>query len=106
MRGVIWRAILASVTLLFATGSQSTESDLQFWSSGRVNHAIDKDWSISFTARGRFDEDVSHSKDYMHRPYVSWTLVDNVPLIDSLTVMAGSDACTRSTGATNTARGK
>ena len=42
-------------------------------------------------ARGRFDEDASHSKDYLLRPYASWTIVDNVPFVDSLTVMAGYD---------------
>jgi hypothetical protein len=42
-------------------------------------------------ARGRFDEDASHSKDYLLRPYLSWTLVDDVPFVDSLTVMAGYD---------------
>jgi Protein of unknown function (DUF2490) len=91
MRGAMWRVILACVPLLVATGSQATENDFQFWPSGRINHAINEDWSISFSARGRFDEDASHSKDYLLRPYLSWTIVDDVPFVDSLTVMAGYD---------------
>ncbi len=83
--------ILACVTLLIATGSHATDDDFQLWSIGRIHHAIDEDWSVSFMARGRFDEDASHSKDYLLRPYLSWTLVDNVPFVDSLTVMAGYD---------------
>ena len=35
--------------------------------------------------------DMAHEKDVLVRPYVSWTLVDGVPLIDSLTVEAGYD---------------
>jgi hypothetical protein len=83
--------LIACVLLLVATESHATDNDFQFWPSGRINHAINKDWSISFTARGRFDEDASHSKDYLLRPYLSWTIVDDVPFVDSLTVMAGYD---------------
>jgi hypothetical protein len=83
--------ILACVPLLIATGSHATDDDFQLWSIGRIHHAIDEDWSVSFMARGRFDEDASHSKDYLLRPYLSWTLVDDVPFVDSLTVMAGYD---------------
>jgi hypothetical protein len=98
--------LIACVLLLVATGSHATENDFQLWPVGKIHHAINEDWSISFTARGRFDEDASHSKDYLLRPYVSWTLVDNVPFVDSLTVMAGYATSTRSTGATSTARGR
>jgi hypothetical protein len=86
-----WRVLLASVLLLAPIASRATDNEFQLWSVGRVNHAINEDWSISFTVRGRFDEDVSHSKDYLLRPYASWTLVNDVPFIDSLTVMAGYD---------------
>ena len=86
-----WHVLLACVSLLVATGSHATDSDFQLWPAGRVNHAINEDWSVSFMARGRFDEDASHTKDYLLRPYVSWTIVDDVPFIDSLTVMAGYD---------------
>jgi hypothetical protein len=79
------------VPLLAPTASLATENDFQLWPVGRIHHAIDEDWSVSFMARGRFDEDASHSKDYLLRPYASWTLVDNVPFVDSLTVMAGYD---------------
>jgi hypothetical protein len=87
----MWRVILACVPLLVATASRATENDFQLWSVGRIHHAIDEDWSISFTARGRFDEDASHSKDYLLRPYLSWTIVDDVPFVDSITLMAGYD---------------
>jgi hypothetical protein len=83
--------LIACVLLLVPTASHATDNDFQFWPSGRINHAINEDWSISFTARGRFDEDASHSKDYLLRPYLSWTLVDDVPFVDSLTLMAGYD---------------
>jgi len=91
MRRAAWRVLLAWVLLLVPIGSRAIDSDFQLWSVGRVHHAVNEDWSISFMARGRFDEDVSHSKDYLLRPYASWTLVDDVPFIDSLTVMAGYD---------------
>jgi hypothetical protein len=91
MRGVMRRVILACVPLLVATGSLATENDFQLWPAGRIHHAIDENWSVSFMARGRFDEDASHSKDYLLRPYLSWTIVDDVPFVDSLTVMAGYD---------------
>ena len=77
--------------LLVPAGSHATDNDFQLWPVGRVHHAINEDWSISFMARGRFDEDASHSKDYLLRPYLSWTIVDDVPFVDSLTVMAGYD---------------
>jgi hypothetical protein len=91
MRELAWHVLIACVLLLAPTASHATDNDFQFWSVGRIQHAINEDWSISFTARGRFDEDASHSKDYLLRPYVSWTIVDNVPFVDSLTVMAGYD---------------
>ena len=91
MRGAAWRVVLACVLLLIPTGSHATENDFQLWPVGRVHHAVNEDWSISFMARGRIDEDASHSKDYLLRPYVSWTLVDDVPFIDSLTLMVGYD---------------
>jgi len=91
MRRAAWRVLLAWVLLLVPIGSRATDNDFQLWPAGRVHHAINEDWSISFMARGRFDEDASHSKDYLLRPYVSWTIVDDVPFIDSLTVMAGYD---------------
>jgi hypothetical protein len=91
IRGSAWHGIVACLVALVATVSRATENDFQLWPVGRIHHAIDENWSISFMARGRFDEDASHSKDYMLRPYVSWTIVDDVPFVDSLTVMAGYD---------------
>ena len=91
VRWADWRIALLCLQLLVATGSQATDNDFQLWPVGRVHHAVNEDWSISFMARGRFDEDASRSKDYMLRPYVSWTIVDDVPFIDSLTVMGGYD---------------
>ncbi len=84
-------ALVATVLLLLPRTSRATDDDFQQWTIARLNHAIDEDWSLSFTARGRFDEDASNGKDVLLRPYVSWTGVDGVPLIDSLTVMAGYD---------------
>jgi hypothetical protein len=91
MRGSAWLVLFACAPLLAPTASLATENDFQFWPVGKINHAINEDWSVSFTARGRFDEDASHSKDYLLRPYLSWTIVDNVPFVDSLTVMVGYD---------------
>jgi hypothetical protein len=91
MRGSAWRVLFACSALLAPATSLATENDFQLWPVGRIHHAINEDWSVSFMARGRFDEDASHSKDYLLRPYLSWTIVDNVPFVDSLTVMAGYD---------------
>ena len=90
-RELVWRLLFACVPLLAPTASLATENDFQLWPVGKINHAINEYWSLSFTARGRFDEDASHSKDYLLRPYLSWTIVDDVPFVDSLTVMAGYD---------------
>jgi hypothetical protein len=86
-----WHLSLVAALLLVPAHSRASDSDFQLWPVGRVHQAVNEDWSISFMARGRFDEDASHSKDYLLRPYVSWTIVDDVPFIDSLTVMAGYD---------------
>jgi hypothetical protein len=91
MRWPAWHIVLVRALLLVATESHATDNDFQLWPVGRVHHAVNEDWSVSFMARGRIDEDASHSKDYLLRPYVSWTIVDDVPFIDSLTVMAGYD---------------
>lgn len=85
------QAVVAILLLLAPRTIQATDEDLQVWPVARVNHALDEDWSLSFLTRGRFDDDVSHEKDVLVRPFVSWTLIDGVPLIDSLTVMAGYD---------------
>jgi len=91
MRESAWRAFFACALLLAPTVSRATDNDFQLWPVARIQHAINEDWSLSFMARGRFDEDASNSRDYLLRPYLSWTIVDNVPFIDSLTVMAGYD---------------
>jgi hypothetical protein len=91
MRVSAWRMVFVCGLLLVPTGSAATDNDFQVWPVGRVHHAVNEDFSISFMARGRFDEDASHSKDYLLRPYFSWTIVDDVPFVDSLTVMAGYD---------------
>jgi hypothetical protein len=91
MRRFVRLGALACVPLLVATGSQATDNDFQLWPAGRIHHAVNEDWSISFMARGRFDEDASHTKDNQLRPDVCWRIVDHVPFIDSLTVMAGYD---------------
>jgi hypothetical protein len=91
MRWPAWHIVLVCALLLVATEIHATDNDFQLWPVGRVHHAVNEDWSVSFMARGRIDEDASHSKDYLLRPYVSWTIVDDVPFIDSLTVMAGYD---------------
>jgi hypothetical protein len=82
---------LAAALLLVPAEIHATDDDFQLWPVARVNHAVDEDWSISLMARGRFDEDASHEKDVLLRPYASWTIVQGVPLVDSLTVMAGYD---------------
>ena len=57
MRGAMWRVILACVPLLVATASRATENDFQLWPVGRIHHAINENWSVSFMARGRFDDE-------------------------------------------------
>jgi hypothetical protein len=91
MQSPLLRIVLVYALLFVATASHATDNDFQLWPVGRIYHAINKDWSVSFMARGRFDENASHTKDYLLRPYLSWTIVDDVPFIDSLTVMAGYD---------------
>jgi hypothetical protein len=85
------RASLLLCVVALAGSARATDNDFQLWSIGRVNHGISENWSVSFTARGRFDEDVSHAKDYLLRPYTTLSLIEGVPFVESLTVLAGYD---------------
>jgi hypothetical protein len=88
----VWRGLLfACLVLLSGREARATDNDFQIWPVARINHRVHDDWQVSFMARGRFDEDASHAKDVMLRPYVTWTALEGLPLLDTLTVLAGYD---------------
>jgi hypothetical protein len=78
-------------SLATADAASATGKDLQAWPLARVQYGIDEAWAVALTARGRWNEDLSRHRDWLLRPYVTWTPVRDVPFVDSLTVFAGYD---------------
>ncbi len=51
-----------------ATGAAD---DTQLWSGVTLEHAVTPNVAVNFTTRTRFDEDISHAKDLLVRPWLS-----------------------------------
>ncbi len=86
------KAVVAALgaVLIGAPGlARAAESDSQQWTVARVNHGFDRNWAFSFSARGRFDDNVTDVRDYTLTPYLSYTAVEGVPLIDDLVAIVG-----------------
>ena len=90
--------LMLAATLALPDAARATGKDLQAWPLVRVQHGIDDHWAVALTARGRWNDDLSHHRDWLLRPYVVWTPVANVPLVDSLSVMAGYDHVNKNGG--------
>jgi len=80
-----------AVALIGSRSARATGNDVQAWPLVRVQHGIGEDWGVAFTVRGRWDDNLDHRKDWLFRPYVEWTPIAHIPLVESLTVMAGYD---------------
>ena len=66
---------MASILFVLAASTPlqvlSAEDDTQQWSSVSISHGITPKVSASLLTRIRFDEDISHKKDVLIRPWVS-----------------------------------
>ena len=71
--------------LVWTTGARAADSDVQLWPVVTLHHGLTERWGAHLQVRGRFDEDVSHAKDLLVRPFASWRA------LDSLTVDLGYD---------------
>ncbi len=69
------RRWFAFVVLLLSVspvhGVMGAEDDTQQWTSITLEHAVTPDVAVNFTTRARFDEDISHAKDLLIRPWLS-----------------------------------
>ena len=73
--------LVASALLLLSLGSaDATMSDIQVWPGASVNHGLGEDFGLHLQARGRFDDDVSETKDYLIRPFFTWRATEAVTL--------------------------
>ena len=61
-------------------GVMGAEDDTQQWTSVTLEHAVTQEFSANFTMRARFDEDISHAKDLLLRPWVSVKAADGLSL--------------------------
>lgn len=73
-------ALLASALLVLSTRAAAVESDIQLWSELTLNHAVDEQWGVHLKARLRLDDDVTQSKDFLWRPFVSWRPLESLTL--------------------------
>jgi len=63
--------VLVQLTAWGSHGALGAEDDTQQWSSVTLKHTLTSDVSANFTTRIRFDEDISHKKDVLIRPWIS-----------------------------------
>jgi hypothetical protein len=67
-----WPAIgLVLLTALAPQAALGAEDDTQQWSSVTLKYGITPEISANFMTRARFDEDISHKKDVLIRPWIS-----------------------------------
>jgi len=67
-----WSAIvLVSLTALVPQAAWGADDDWQQWSSVTLKHAVTPEVSTNLTTRIRFDDDISHKKDVLLRPWIS-----------------------------------
>jgi hypothetical protein len=94
-RNPLARGFLPAVALIgylaLPTAAHATGKDVQLWPVARVTYGINQDWAVALVGRGRWNDDLADHRDWLLRPYVSWTPVQDVPLVDSLSVLAGYD---------------
>ena len=84
--------LLAVVGCLATPGAvRATGEDVQLWPLARVTYGINESWAVALTSRGRWNDDLANHRDWLLRPYVTWTPIKDVPLVDSLSVLAGYD---------------
>ena len=74
--------LLASALLLLPCLGVADDklSDIQVWPLVAINHGFGEDFGFHLQARGRFDDDVSETKDYLIRPFFTWRAIEGVTL--------------------------
>jgi hypothetical protein len=65
-------ALALAGVLLGPSFASATDSDIQLWPVVTLDHGINEKWGAHLQLRVRFDEDVTHTKDVLVRPYLSW----------------------------------
>jgi len=73
-------ALVAGAILGLPAGALASESDIQLWPSLALNHGFGDHFGGHFIIRGRFTDDVSETKDYLLRPFVTWQPIHAVTL--------------------------
>jgi hypothetical protein len=72
VRRLLSSRLLAAAILLLPGSVRATENDIQLWPVVTLNHGLGERWGAHLQARVRFDDDVSRTKDFLIRPFVSW----------------------------------
>ena len=73
--------VAVSGFFLLPTSGLAAESDIQLWPSLALNHGFGDHFGGHFIIRGRFTDDVSETKDYLLRPFVTWQPIHVLPLV-------------------------
>jgi hypothetical protein len=72
--------LLACALVLFHASAHATEDDVQIWPVVTLNHGLGENWGMHLMIRPRFDDDVSRTKDFLVRPFVTWTPLESLTL--------------------------
>ncbi len=72
--------LLAGALVVLSTRAAAVESDIQLWSAITLNHPINEQWGVHLKTRLRMDHDVTQSKDFLWRPFVSWSPLKSLTL--------------------------
>jgi hypothetical protein len=73
-----WAGLLASGLLVLPASGVAAENDVQLWPVVSLNHSLGERWGAHLQTRARFDEDVSEAKDFLVRPFISWTPIESL----------------------------
>ena len=76
--GRSFAGLLASGLLLLPTSALAAENDVQLWPGVSLNHALGKRWGVHLQTRLRLVDDVSETKDFLVRPFISWTPIESL----------------------------
>ena len=72
--------IFACLLLLNPASAHASDSDVQLWPVVGVNHALTDRWGAHLQARMRFDDNVSNTRDFLVRPFISWRALESLTL--------------------------
>jgi hypothetical protein len=78
--GRILAGLLASGLLVFPTSTVAAENDVQLWPVVSLNHALGERWGAHLQTRVRLNDNVSEAKDFLVRPFITWTPIESLTL--------------------------